>query len=443
MATWEQKKLIFDRLGYNPSTEQEAIHRDPSRFRLVAGGERGGKSFSSAMEYMGQFWEVPLLWLVAVDYARTAAEYNYICESFDKLGIEYHATKQVDPGEINVMGGFHIVTKSSKDPRRIAMEAPTAILGCEGSQLDYETFLRLRGRVAEKRGWILLSGTFENSLGWYPELYNRWLVPNEDNARSFSLPTWSNLAVFPGGREDPEIKALEASSSEEWFNERYAGVPCPPKGLVFNEFRTHIHTGSSKAFEFDPAGFVELWVDPGFAHAYAVEAVQRRGDDVYVIDEIYEKGLVTSDIITIAKQKPWWGRVIGGAVDVAATQHQAMPAVVEVWVKESGVPLRSQRIRIQDGVERMKSVLKVNPITGSPQLHINTKCRGLISELGGCPSPIDGQTRVYQWKTDREGNIIGDVPDDKNNDACKAVRYGLVDMLGYSLAQRRGKVKFF
>jgi len=67
----------------------------------------------------------------------------------------------------------------------------------------------------------------------------------------------------------------------------------------------------------------------------------------------------------------------------------------------------------------------------------------LISELGGCPNPKDGQTRVYKWKMDREGNVVGDVPEDKNCDATKAIIYGLIDLFGYSTAQRKARIKFF
>jgi len=443
MATWEQKKLIFDKLAYYPTAVQEPIHKNESRIRLVAGGERSGKSFSSAAEYLSRFWESPLVWLVAADYSRTKAEYDYICEGFEKLHVNYQASRHVDPGEITIEGGFRIVTKSAQDYRKLAMEAPDGIIGCEASQLDYETFLRLRGRIAEKRGWLLLSGTFESSVGWYVEAYNRGQAPNEEDLVSFSLPTWSNLAIFPLGKEDPEIKALEAASSKEWFMERFGGLPSPPKGVVFNEFRNHIHTGIGGEYEFDPAGLVYLWVDPGFQHAYAVEVAQKHGEDIYIIDEIYERNLVTSDIIKIAKQRPWWNRVIGGAIDIAGRQHQAMPAPIEVWLQEGGIPLRSQRIRIQDGIERMKSCLNVNPLTNKPMLHINAKCKGLISELGGCPSPLTGQTAIYKWRQDSQGALIGDTPDDKNNDAAKATIYGLVDLIGYTPVLRKQKIKFF
>jgi len=443
MSNKEQRERVFQKLDYKPSLTQQPMHGSESRFKLVAGGERSGKSYSAAMEYMGRFWETPLLWLVAADYERTKAEYSYICESFDKLKIPFHATKQVDPGEITVVGGFRIATKSAKDPRKIAMEAPDGVVVCEASQIDYETFLRLRGRVAEKRGWMLMSGTFESSLGWYPELYTRWLLPNTEDGQSFSLPTWSNLVVFPGGREDVEIKALEASCSIEWFLERYGGVPCPPRGRVFEEFNLAMHAGIGKDFEFDPTENVYLFVDPGYATAYAVLVAQKQGEHIYIVDEIYEKGLVTSDIIKVCKEKPWWNKVIGGAIDVAAQQHQAMPAPAEIWVKESGVVLQSQKLQIKDGIERVKSFLIINPLTNSPRLHVNVKCKGLISEMGGCENPISFQTAVYQWKKDREGTIIGEVPEDKHNHSCKALAYGLVNLFGYSSARNKAKIKFY
>lgn len=442
MPNQKQIEFVFNKIGYTPTPEQWKIHLCDSRTRLVAGGERAGKSFLSANDMLARFYEGKLFWLVAQDYERTRAEFDYICEGLDRLGFRYKASKQVNPGRIDVEGGYVFETKSALDPRKLAMRPPDGVLICEASQVDYETYLRLRYRVAEKRGWLLLSGTFESSLGWYPELYLRGQAPNEELV-SFSLPTWTNLAIFPGGRDDPEIKALEEMSSEEWFMERFGGQPCPPKGIVFNEFRNNIHVGTGDAYEFDPLGIVHLWVDPGFASAYAVEVAQIKGEHVYIIDEIFERGKTTSDIIKICKQRPWWDRVLDGAIDVAARQHQAMPAVSEVWVQEAGVPLRSQRVEIRDGIERVKNMLIVNPLDGLPRLHINSRCQGLISEMGGCPNPIDGQSRVYTWKLDRDGNLMSDLPEDKNNHACKALAYGLIDSLGYSTVQRRAKVKFF
>jgi len=429
----EQKQLIFDAIGYNPNPSQEPIHASDARTILVAGGERGGKSRVSSAELIARLIGGSLFWLVGESYEQTKAEFDYICEGLDKMSIKFKATKRVDPGEIiGASLPFTILTKSARDPRKLGMQAPDGILACEAAQLDYETFLRLLGRAAEKRGWIILSGTFESSLGWYPELWARWLAPNDEEAQSFSIPTWSNLAIFPGGEDDPEILKLKAACSEEWYLERYGGVPTPPAGRVFNEFSYKIHTGVGGDYDFNPAEPCYLWIDPGYATAYAIEIVQKRGDHIYIIDEIFERGLVTSEMIVVCKQKPWWNKVIGGAVDVAATQHQAQPAVVETWRKEAGVPLRHQKIRVMDGIERVKGFLKVNPITNRPLLHINARCKGVISEMGGCPNPITNQTAVWKWRKDREGTIVGTEPEDKNNHSCKAVAYGLVSLVGYA-----------
>jgi len=442
MPTKEQLKYIFNEIGYNPSTEQWLVHNE--RLRLVAGGERSGKSYLSAMDMLARHFAGELFWLVAADYERTKAEFEYIQEGLTKLGINFQSTKQVDPGEIITELGITFQTKSAKDPRKIAMKAPDGILVCEASQIDFETFLRLRGRLIEKRGWMLMSGTFESSLGWYVDMFNLGKAANDFLIKSFSLPTWSNLAIFPGGRTDPEIKRIESIMSNDWFMERYGGVPCPPKGLVFPEFRSNIHTGNTELFEYDPGEPVHVWVDPGYSHAYSVLFAQKRADGAVIFDEVYETGFVTEDIITICQKKPWWGtaNIVGGAIDIAGTQHQAMSSPAETWLHQAGLSLMSRKIRIQDGIERVKTCLKVNPITNLPGLFINTKCTGLISELGGCPNPIDNTTRVYKWRMDRDGNVVGEVPDDKNNDACKALAYGLVDMLGYT-QKHRAPIKTF
>jgi hypothetical protein len=64
-----------------------------------------------------------------------------------------------------------------------------------------------------------------------------------------------------------------------------------------------------------------------------------------------------------------------------------------------------------------------------------------LSEFGAISSPFDGQDRPYRWKTDREGNIVGQNPEDKNNHGIKATIYGIVDRHGYARSQNRSKFK--
>ena len=318
------------------------------------------------------------------------------------------------------------------------MRAPNGIIGCEASQLDMETFFRLRGRCAPKRGWMFLAGTFEGSLGWYPQMFTAWASGADKDARAYSLPSYTNKYLYPGGATDPEILRLKEVSSDDFFMERIEGKPSPPKGLVFPEFRPDAHISEVK---YEPGESVHIWMDPGYAGAYAVEVVQIIDEQIRVIDEIYEQGLVTDEIIDIARSREWWPDVKFGVIDIAGTQHQAMAAPTEAWLAQTGLYLSSQKIKINEGTERLKGWLKIDPKTHAPRIVFSPKCRGILSEFGSAPNPFDGQTKAYRWKTDREGNIVGDVPEDKNNHGVKAAIYGLIDRFGYGYVAERGRIR--
>ena len=435
------KEYLFDKVGFYPTAEQSFILDSGYRFNLVAGGEQAGKSLVASKYLLSRFADTDergLYWLVAADYERTRAEFEYLLQDFSMLGILKEASKRVDPGHLVLADGTRIETKSAKDPRTLAMRAPNGILGCEASQLDLETFFRLMGRCAPRRGWMFLSGTFEGSLGWYPQMFTAWASGAEPDSRAFSLPSWTNVHLYPGGSTDPEILRLKDASSDDFFMERIEGRPSPPRGLVFPEFRPDMHIA---ALEYEPGSPVHLWMDPGYAGAYAVVAVQVRGEQICVIDEIYEQGLVTDDIIDVARSREWWPDVAFGVIDIAGTQHQAMAAPAEAWMDQTGLYLSSQKIRINEGTERLKGWLKIDPKTHAPRIVFSPKCHGILSEFGSAPNPFDGQTKAYRWKTDREGNIVGEVPEDKYNHAIKAVIYGLVDRFGYGYIENRDRIR--
>jgi len=149
--------MIYDKIGFSPTTLQSPILNSRKRFTLVAGGEQAGKSMVASKYLISRFLENEgegLYWLVAADYERTRAEFEYLVEDFAIMGLLKEASKRVDPGRIILADGTRIETKSAKDPRTLAMRAPNGIIGCEASQLDLETFHRLRGRCAPKRGWM-------------------------------------------------------------------------------------------------------------------------------------------------------------------------------------------------------------------------------------------------------------------------------------------------
>jgi len=397
---------------------------------MMVGGEGSGKSLVGAMELIGRFWEDKLFWLVGADYDNTTPEFNYIAEAADKLGVLQFASKVTNPGKIILAGDVVISTISAKDPRNISKYSPHGIVVCEAAQCDFEVIQRLIARLgrAGDGGWLLLTGTFEGSLGWYPELFNSWQGPNKEGAKSFSVPSWTNTNLYPGGREDELLKRIEATMSPDLFNERMGGIPCPPSGRIFHEFRNTLHVTSVDYVEDND---VEICVDPGYSKGwYAVEAGQWTGDYFHAFDEVYEQFKTTEQMIHICKMRPWWKDVKGGSIDIAGTAHKPDTPASEIWRKMAGVNLRSKKVPVAAGIERMRTYLIPDPITNHPHLTIHPRCRGLISEFGGCPHPYTGRTAVYTYAKDRNGTVIG-VQDD-NNHGIKAVTYEIICKYGYA-----------
>lgn len=435
MRYLDAQSQIYNLVGYVPTESQFDIHKDDTRNKLIAGGERAGKSKVNSKELLYHWYTTPppvdakgkknsLYWLLGNDYEACRGEWEHIVEDFQRLEIlACPPTKNIDPGEIKLQDGTSIITKSARYPEKIATVAPDGILICEAAQVDYDVFMRAKTRLAEKRGWLCMAGTFEQEdyVGWYRELFELGQSFNNLELKSFSLPTWTNNFVFPGGRDDPEILKQEAGMTKERFMERFGGVPCPKTGRVVTEFANAIHV---KPCEFNKDLPVEIAVDPGYAGAYAVLVIQDYKDYIALIDEVYLQGYVTKDIITICKKRDWWDAVSGGAIDIAGKQHQAMAAPVEVWLSE-GVSLRSRKVNIEDGIDLIRTHLKQHPVTGKPGVLIDPKCRGFISECGGGKPPVDGGGI---WMRDK--NTLR--PIERNNHACKALIYYLANKFGFT-----------
>ena len=382
--------------------EQRAAHDSEARIRLIAGGERAGKSRSAAMELAGRFLEGQLYWLVGPDYDLCRPEFAYLIEALEALdAIETLATPNGQSNRMLLRNGTVIATRTAQRAMRLAGQAPDGILGCEAAQLSYEAFLRLSGRLAERRGWLWLSGTFEGSRGWYAERFRAWQTDNPEEAASFSVPSWANRTLFPGGRADPEIRRLETTYPSDLFQERFGGVPCPPVSLVFREFEpaAHVRTIRDPYESFDN---IEIAVDPGYAGAYAVLAVAQRGPEVFVLDEVYMQYAMTSQVIEACQRRSWWPHVRSGVIDIAGRQHHAMPSQIEVWMAQARIRLRSHRVLLQDGMERLRTFLR-NPGTGEAANHGEFAVPGADPGVCELPLPRAAGTSPGLGTADRRG----------------------------------------
>jgi len=441
---------ILDRLelpqGLYPK-QKEVIYY-PGRKFLVAGGERAGKSFTAATYLTTRAPYGTLFWLVGPDYEQATPEFDYTVDLLSRLGA-IRSNRDVSRPKIGkctvvLKTGQLIETKTAQEIQKLAGKAPDGIVMCEAAQHPYESYLKCVARVAERRGWLFMCGTFEGSENWYADYYTEWSSPNADGGRSFSLASWDNTIIYPGGRQDPEILNIERALRRipGLFEERCAAVPVAPMGLVFREVRRSIHF--SEAATFDPDEPVYLAVDPSDgALPYAVGAYQFRPckctpphtedriEQGYGIDEIYETGMNAEQIIEIAKKRPWWKQVRGGAIDVEAPDEQRR------WQAHGGIYLRSEKIPQLHGIRRLKSFVHYvlneddpTELLEAPHLIWHPQCEGIAYEF-----------KKYKRRDPSDSDLIPkDVPvSNQPNHHIKAAWYLLVSRYGFVRGKRLPK----
>lgn len=403
----------------------------------ILGGERAGKSRLAAkialicmnLEQEGEYW------LVGPDYNQARPEFLYIYNALNNA-----EPKLVQPNSVmmpndlasawsmKTLWGAKILTKTSADVQKLASFSVAGVIMCEAAQQIHEAYLKLMGRVSETRGFLILTGTLERGLPWYADMYRRWQGENHLKARSFSLPSWSNTEVYPGGYDDPQMIELRSEYPDDLFDERFGAKPKRTIGLVLPEFDMEKHV---KHLTVDPKLPVEMWIDPG-QHCYAVLFVQCDGLVTNVLDRVYKRGQIAQNIIPEVMGNPLFkyvNRSDAGVIDIAGTQHHANLSQVELWQQIAGCSLRSQYIELEKTINTIRfRLLATNPLH-APLVYFNSHMTNFKTP-DGYALDVLAEPELWSWPNRTENRNLARNPLDKNNDAMKALGYGLVDKYG-------------
>lgn len=238
MLSPAQRIHAITRLGFDLNATQRAIATDEAPVVLTAGGERAGKSYLAGAIVAAEALASPLEWLVGSDYSQCRPEFRYAHDALQRIKAVAHASMPADGAwTMRLKSGGIVTTKSAEDVIKLGGEAPSVIVMCEAAQTSFDVFRRLYGRTLEGKargdGLLWASGTFEKGRRFYAELWRQFQGPNPYGAKSYSLPSWSNTAIFRGGRTDPAILAIEKGITPEQFRERFGGEPVAYEDQVF------------------------------------------------------------------------------------------------------------------------------------------------------------------------------------------------------------------
>lgn len=258
---------------YKPGPVQLQAHEAKEPFILVAGGVRGGKSKWLAAELLPwMFKSYAHLWILGPEFWFALDEFRYIRWWLEWLDVPIIriSTPQDGRQSITTKWGAVLETMTGKEAESIEMANLNAAAIAEAGHVDKIILSRVQQRVFQKGGPIYLSGTLDEAQPWYINALKQYKNGDPNgNWRSFSIPSWDNLAAFPLGEQDEKVQRLKQELSEDEFARRVAAIPQAPEGLVFKEFNDDTHVVPMKFVEV-PDGHLTEYLQKAYGPFQAV-----------------------------------------------------------------------------------------------------------------------------------------------------------------------------
>lgn len=443
---WYQACLTMAGINFDKNIEQKKVvdwwlADDEHRVCQLLGGERGGKSMLAAFLMMVSMSpeEEGEYWIVGPDYNQSRPEFKYLYDWLNDAGMVAEVSmpaSETSPWSMKTIWGAKVRTRSGADTQKLASFKVSGVIMAEAAQQIYEGYLKLLGRISETGGFLILAGTLEKGLPWYAQLFERWQGSNLYKAMSFSLPTWSNREVYPGGRDDPKIQQLESEFPPDLFMERFGAVPQRKVGIVLDTFDMKTQVVPLKV---NPELPVELAIDPG-QHTYAALFVQYDGMVCNVLDRVYVHNQIVHEVVPQAMGNKLWKYIDpadAGVIDVAGTQHHANKSQSELWYELAGVTLFSKKRDLDDTIQVLKYRFGTNNPLHIPLVYFSDHMSSSIDPGSGRALDVLAEPMTWKWPDRGPEKNVPKKPIDKNNDAMKALGYSLLRRYGQTFKRRK------
>ncbi len=327
------KKDVYDQLGYIPLPTIEKMHRSRATHRILAGGNRSGKSQGAAWEIIPYlFWD-SRGWVVCENYDLAEVIMDKIMtilveragcarmkrpDNLRELEFCYSSRDH----ELTMWTGAVLQAKSVKNPESMHGKALDYVVIDEASLFPFSLYdTRLVPRLVDSGGWILSCGTFEHLQGeWFQEYFEIGQTENSFDIESWCHPTEDNyhLYVAKGGETAQDVarryhenprRVMEMNPNVEWplkpgaevyiynvdllwlekereriapevFAARYQALPAANQFLVFPMWKVteYADREARERCRFDEQLPVYIAVDPGGTYAVAVIQLKRFED---------------------------------------------------------------------------------------------------------------------------------------------------------------------
>lgn len=270
-----------------PTIPQTRIFKSKSRFRVVVAGRRFGKTFLSAIELVTRAVKKPkqTLWYVAPTYGSAKEIAWDMLLSFIPEG--YLSKINETRLTLTFLNGSIISLKGADKPDNLRGRALDFAVLDEFADMRSNTWQEvIRPSLSDREGDCLFIGSPKGRN----HFYDLWTagVDNKDGWQSFQFTTLEG-----GNVSAAEIEAARSDLDVRTFSQEYEAAFVNYSGVIYYAFD---RSDSVKAIKTDSNEPLHIGMDFNLDPMSAVVAV-RRGNDLYIIDEIVIYGSNTDEVV--------------------------------------------------------------------------------------------------------------------------------------------------
>jgi hypothetical protein len=437
MGAVVDKVAFFREIGYEPHPRQWLYHNSTARFKIACCGRRFGKSSMAARDLEPEL-HVPnrRYWIVGPTYDLGEKEFRYIWQDLivkKRYGRDKRVKKAYNKrsGEMFIEFPWQtrLEVRSATHPETLVGDGLHGVIMSEAAKHKRETWEQyIRPSLADFRGWATFVTTPEG-FNWFYDLWMLGISQEEmlKDFQSWRFPSWDNPYVYPSGRDDSEIKLIEATTAPEWFMQEFGAEFGAFMGKIYGEFDPTLHI---KKHTFNPAWPNYIAFDWGFTNPLAaIEFQVDPWDRVYVWREHYKSFLQLAEHIRILKARPQpegyhLDLAFGDAADPeAAIQVSrqlvgcwALPEAKENW--RQGVDLMKKFLMPRDSYAADGSLVVCDEYgtpMQEPWMYIDPSCVNTIREFNN-----------YRAVSSRPETNPREAAKRFDDHALDALRYGLM-----------------
>lgn len=434
--------------GYQPFDKQQAFHKSPKRFKVIAAGNRGGKTLPAGAEFLKKIFldhkagkgkravrvgsiRVPRLsyWVVTPTHGLGEFPFREIVrfcppQLFEKPP---NATTR----DIWLKGDIQIGFRSTERPELLVAESLNGLWMDEAPRCKAEAWRgALRARLADQEGWGIFTGSpLGGRSNWvYADLVSK--VGIDPHVAAFSWTTADNPHV-----PRSEVEHAKATLPRAWYDRDWGASWDSFGGAIYEEFRDETHVTDEKRFRFEYGLGTRAWrdcfdrtigiIDFGHTVAGCMLVIGELGDRNWVVlDEVYGPGIRPLS----GSDRTWLGECQRVGREYGCEQFVGDPedAGALFDLRNNGVSIQAAKKSIYTGIRRVASALHIDERTKKPGLRIFSRCVNTIREI-----------RNYQWKPNREQTGFLEEPAPNQDDhAMDCLRYGAMELKLYDYVEQ-------